>query len=248
MGALLLVAGVVLFHAVTSNHATSSAIGSALDERSRRDLGRLPWCAIARKYGVAADVLAGVVLAEKQLNRDWSDDIQDGLFELLLVLRSEEGWHRWADEALAAADRALPERSKSREWPAAVAWSGVIFSLGPSQITPRTAFRACRNADRKPGWCGSPRELVRALMDETLSLEVAALVLDDERRTHLAETGVDVSDSPGRWATLYNFGGEIFRARFRDHPDRPANGFGQWVDRNSAAIRTGLHCPAAPGP
>ena len=66
-------------------------------------------------YGVTADVLAGVVLAEKQLNRDWSDDIQDGLFELLLALRSEEGWRRWADEALAAADQALPERSKSRE-------------------------------------------------------------------------------------------------------------------------------------
>ena len=241
-GLAILLGGLVIFFAVTSNHGTSGRAAPGLDVASRRELTRLPYCAVAHRYGVEAETLAGVDLAEKQLNRDWSDDVQDALFEVLLLVRSENGWQRWADDALAVTNRALQERSRSGRWPGDVIWTGMIFSLGPSQITPRTAFRACRNAIEAPSWCGNPRLLVEALLDERRSLEVAALVLDDERKLHLTATGSDVSGDPGRWATLYNFGGEIFRSRFGDRPDRPANGFGQWVERNASQMRTILKC------
>ena len=240
IGLVLVILGAVV--AVNSNHGTAGSLDPGLTESSRRELERLPYCVVSRRYGVSPEVLAGVVLAEKQLNRDWTDRLQDGVFTVLLALRSERGWQEWAHEALARADRSIKERARSRSWPSDVVWTGVIFSLGPAQITPRTAFHACRNATAPPDWCATPRRLIEALMDETRSLEVAALVLVDERKRHLAETQVDVGGRPGQWATLYNFGGEIFRTRFRDQPDRPANGFGRWIDHHSAFIASALHC------
>lgn len=213
-----------------------------LSEDSLRELARLPYCDVAASHGVRASVLAGVVLAEKQLNRDWSDAVQDGLFRIALALRSDEGWRRWAERASAAAQAGLAARARTTDWSRDVAWTGFVFSLGPAQITPRTALRACGNAPHAPDWCAGVGSTIRALLDETTSLEVAALVLRDERETHLRATDVDVGDAPGRWATLYNFGGDLFRARFRDRPARPANGFGQWVERHQAAITAGLTC------
>lgn len=232
----------VVFVAVSSNHGQAARIDQGVSEESLRELSRLPYCEVAATHGVPAGVLAGVVLAEKQLNRDWSDPIQDGLFRIALALRGEEGWRLWAQRASAAAQAGLSERARSADWSRDLIWTGFVFSLGPAQITPRTALRACANAAPKPDWCASADRTIRALLDETRSLHVAALVLRDEREIHLKATQVDLSGAPGRWATLYNFGGEIFRARFADRPDRPANGFGQWIERNQAAIRARLAC------
>lgn len=215
---------------------------AAPDREIEAALRRLPFCAVASRSGVPAETIAGVMLAEKLLNRDWTDMVQDTGFAVLAWLRGEAWWRGWVERSAAIADRALAERSRSADWSRDVAWTGFAFSLGPAQITTRTALRACASAQRPPDWCAEPRSVVQTLLSETGSLEAAALVLDEERRSHLRETGVDVGGDPGRWATLYNFGGDLFRARFRDRPDREPNAFGRWAERHAEGFRTALAC------
>ena len=233
---------VIVYIAVGSNSSKSGIAQQNLSEVSRLDLGRLSFCEVAKQSRVPASMIAGVVLAEKQLNRDWTDSIQDGLFTIAYYLLNDTWWQVWSQRSLALASAEVEIRSVKPEWSREVAFTGIIFSIGPSQITPRTALSACKVTNSTHEWCQGTRPLIRALLSESQSLEVVALILDVERQSHLKVTGIDVQGDPGKWAMLYNFGGDIFRTKFKDNLDRPANTFGRWIQSNLNDINKTLGC------
>lgn len=241
--ALLLLISVLIWIAIGSNTGKRAYFSPSLNESSVNALSDLPFCSIGKQYGVSPSVLAGVVLAEKQLNRDWTDFIQDGLFTVFYYLFNEAWWQEWSTQNFELATKELGDWNKGVNWSKQVTRSGIIFSIGPSQITTRTALTACQNSISKASWCtAGTKRLIQALLRESESLEVSALILDVERQTHLQKTGIDTGSDPAKWATLYNFGGEIYRARFTLNPDRPPNGFGRWVGNNSDQIMMLLNC------
>lgn len=220
-----------------------------LTEQSKRSLESLPYCDVAEEYGVPVEVLAGVVLAEQQLNLDFVDVVHDDLFKVMLWLfgstRWDGWWDAWADKSLTMAAQDAAERLSRPEWSPSVKATGITFSIGPAQITSRTALIACEQVASQSAVCsGSTRQLLEAMMSPEKSLEVAATVLKAEQQNQLRLTGHDVTGSPGKWATLYNFGGDIFRSIFADQLDRGPNAFGRWVDHNTAEIRSITACSA----
>lgn len=239
---ILLIICVVIFVAVGSNSSRSSINEPNLSASSILELKRLPFCEVGKKLDVPAEIIAGVVIAEKQLNRDWSDSIQDGLFTLFAYFFGDGWWQRWSDRSLNLANENLNSRKVSSEWSKNVAWTGVIFSIGPSQITPRTALQSCQAGGGDIEWCGNTKKLIKTLLNDSGSIEVAALILKVERANHLEKTGIDISSDLGKWATLYNFGGDIFRARFKENPNRKPNGFGSWIANNQKEIQLILKC------
>lgn len=241
--ALLLLISVLVYIAIGSNTGKRAYFSPSLNEPSVNSLSRLPFCKVGKQYGVSPRVLAGVVLAEKQLNRDWTDFVQDGLFTVFYYFFNEAWWQKWSTHNFEQATKELGDWNRSSNWSKQVSRSGIIFSIGPSQITTRTALTACQNSIARPSWCTTgTKRLIQALLSESESLEVSALILDVERQTHLRKTGVDVGLDPAKWATLYNFGGEIYRAKFTLNPDRPPNGFGRWVGNNGNQIMMLLNC------
>ena len=241
--ALLLPVSVLVYIAIGSNTGKRAYFSPSLNESSVIMLSRLPFCNVGRQYGVPPSVLAGVVLAEKQLNRDWTDFVQDGLFMIFYYLFNEAWWQEWSTQNFEQATKDLSDWKMGANWSKQVSRSGIIFSVGPSQITTRTALTACQNSISKPSWCSvGTKRLIQALLSESESLEVSALILDVERQEHLQKTGIDAGSDFAKWATLYNFGGEIYRARFAFNPDRPPNGFGRWVGNNGNQITMLLNC------
>lgn len=240
------VSALVIFVIFGSSNTTGSNNDPGLSEKSRSDLEALPYCAVAREYGVPVEVLAGVVLAEKQLNRGLSDAVQDEIFKIMLWIFGDRWWDHWANRSLDLAAQNENERLSAPEWSPLVKATGITFSIGPAQITPRTALAACEQMGRESPVCaGSTKSLIAALMSPEKSLEVAAVVLKAEQRNQLRLTGLDVTDSPGKWATLYNFGGDIFRSLFAGELDRGPNSFGRWVGHNAAEIRALTSCAAS---
>ncbi len=240
------VSAFVIFGIFGSSNTTGSNNDPGLSQKSRSDLEALPYCAVAREYGVPVEVLAGVVLAEKQLNRQLFDAVQDEIFKIMLWIFGDRWWDHWANRSLDLAAQNENERLSAPEWSPLVKATGITFSIGPAQITPRTALAACEQMGRESPVCaGSTKSLIAALMSPEKSLEVAAVVLKAEQRNQLRLTGLDVTDSPGKWATLYNFGGDIFRSLFAGELDRGPNSFGRWVDHNAAQIRALTSCAAS---
>lgn len=236
------IVGVFFYIAVGSNSSKSTIFDPQLSSASQTELKRLPFCEVSKKTKVPATIIAGVVVAEKQLNRDWSDFIQDSLFSVGYYLFDQAWWQKWSDRAMNLASSNLASRTTSSEWSKDVSWTGIIFSIGPSQITTRTALQACELRGQELEWCNGTKRLVKALLSEQESLEVASLILDVERQIHMQKTGVDIALDYGKWATLYNFGGDIFRARFKNDPNRGPNGFGKWVGNNANQIELILNC------
>lgn len=232
----------LIYIAVSSNGSRSKVFEPNLTKSSHFDLNRLQFCEASNKTEVPAQIIAGVVLAEKQLNRDWTDFVQDRLFTIFYYLLNDAWWDQWSNRSMMLASENLKSREVSSDWAKNVAWTGIIFSVGPSQITPRTALLACRYADKGFEWCKSTKLLIKGLLSESESLEIAGLILDFERKNHLQKTGIDISRDPGKWVTLYNFGGDIFRARFKDDPNRGPNRFGRWVEGNLEEMESLLSC------
>lgn len=214
-----------------------------LTQQSFSDLDTLPFCDVSSTLGIPAEVLAGVVLAEKQLNRDLTDAIQDSIANILLVTQNDEWWDSWAATSQAAARADEQKRLDSSDWSSNVAQTGFVFSLGPAQITTRTAISACATTEYRYEVCThGVKHLVSSMMDPVKSLDVSAVVLVAEREKHLLVTGKDISDKPGTWAALYNYGGDIYRHYFGSN-DEKLNRFSQWVADRSTEISSNLNCP-----
>jgi hypothetical protein len=205
-------------------------------------LNQIPFCEAGSTFGVPPEIVAGVILAEDLLNRSAVDIAQDTIFRILLNTRDENWWTRWAADAMRLADDAEDLHIVSNKWPPYVVSSGVVMSIGPAQITPRTALRACAYLNQAASLCKEgPRFLIRRMLDELGAPDVAAMVLRFERDAHAASVGIDLSSDVGRWATAYNFGGDYYRRAFAHQ--FPTNAFGRWVASNVDKIRVHLSCP-----
>jgi hypothetical protein len=205
-------------------------------------LTQVPFCEAGARFEVPPEIVAGVVLAEEMLNRSAVDSAQDTIFQILVRTRDENWWAQWAVDAMKVADNAEGVRVLSNKWPPHVISSGVVVSIGPAQITPRTALRACAYLKDAPSVCKEgTRSLIRQLLDDAAAADVAAMVLRFEQEAHVASVGIDLSRDVGRWATAYNFGGDYYRRAFQGK--FPINSFGRWVASNVDEIRIRLSCP-----
>jgi hypothetical protein len=203
--------------------------------------GGINFCTAAAQFGVPAELVAGVYIAEQVLNRGPLDTAQDFIFKVLLETHDDNWWRRWSVDGLNVADGLVDSRGGSNKWPVHVVATGIVWSIGPAQITPRTALRACNFFRDNPSVCSQGvRELMKALLDVSRSPEIASMVLSFERSGFLAEEGIDLADDLGRWATAYNFGGEYYRVVFRRGP--AVNFFGRWVSSKAGGLRRALKC------
>jgi hypothetical protein len=205
-------------------------------------LSKLPFCEVGKRLLVPPEVIAGVFLFENQINRGFKDAVQDSAFRILLASSDDRWWPIWAKRTMEMADRAEPLRLQSNRWPVDLVATGLVVSIGPAQVTPRTALLACDAIVPRADVCGrGVRDLIESLLDETKSLNVVALVLRYEAIDHLKITGDDVSLDIGQWATIYNVGGNYFR-RNQNGKVAKANRFGQWVASEASALRDALKC------
>jgi hypothetical protein len=222
-----------------------SSSGPSPEPETAPALSRVPYCDIARRYRVPPELLAGVILAENALNRDWKDTAQDVIFRFLVDHRDELWWSRWREQAMQLADLSENEHLAFNKWPLEVVTSGVVFSIGPAQITPRTAIQACAQTETSNEHCSSgTRALIQALLDDTASTELAAMILDYERRGQLKVTSEDVSCDIAAWSTLYNYGGGSYR-KAAPGGTRLVNAFGNWVHIRASSIHQSLACDSS---
>jgi hypothetical protein len=219
------------------------AAAQKLDKPALQLLQELPFCHAGHFYAVPPELVAGVFLFENHINRSIKDSIQDAAFGLLLENTDEDWWVRWAESAAKRAHSARHAHLLSNKWPAEVVATGFVVSIGPAQITPRTAIAACaKSVPQRPVCGGGIKKLIASLLRDTESIELVSLVLSYERDEHWNFTGVDPSRDIGVWATLYNLGGDYFRARYRDQKEYEVSRLGRWVRDFRNIIAEGLRC------
>jgi hypothetical protein len=221
----------IIFYQFRARSLEQSAMLIASDVLPERML----FCRVGHQYKVPPELVAGVFFAENVINRGWKDRVQDAIFQFLVDNRDEEWWSQWADQAMAMADRDEEVRLMSNKW-----W--IVFSIGPAQITPRTAITACLHAQPRPSICeGGIRSLVKRLLSQAGSIEIAAIVLQYEYLKQFQATGKEMSCNLGAWSTLYNYGGAPYR-KASSSQAALVNRFGQWVESHSKSIREQLAC------
>jgi hypothetical protein len=214
-----------------------------LSESTRAVLQRLPFCSVAKEFGVPVGLLAGVYLFENQINRGPKDTVQDGVFSILLAFRDGEWWRAWASAAMALADSGQDARLLSNKWSIDVISTGLVFSVGPAQITPRTALLACDALGSETRICkGGVKEIIASLLDESNAVRMAALVLKYEFAMQKRLAKDDVSVDIATWATIYNVGGEYFRGRGPNGVGSNTNVFGRWVGEHFDALSHNVRC------
>lgn len=210
-----------------------------IDGISKALLGRLPFCAGIDRLDVPTELIAAVIVAENQINRGVADTIQDILFDGLVKYHDDKWWSAWAERSFQLTNEAETTRLVSNKWPADVVATGFVFSIGPAQITPRTALRACASLSNSPATCvGGVRHLVKSLLSDRGAVELAAVVLRAEATWHLEISGVDPSRDLALWATLYNAGGDYYRNARANGP----NHFGTWVAEHASIIGKTIGC------
>ncbi len=148
------------------------------------------------------------IVAENRANRGIKDELEDAAFRFLLKEKDDEWWERWAANNMQMAEAAEEPHLISNKWPVELIATGLVVSIGPAQITPRTALRACQALRDKPICEGGAKSLVSQMLDAVASIKVAAAVLRFEANEEMRLTGKDVSDDFAVWATIYNVGGE----------------------------------------
>jgi len=95
------------------------------------------------------------------------------------------------------------------------------------------------------GWpvcSGGIQGVMRALVDVPGSFDMAAVLLRFEREDLLGHGGADLGDSPALWATVYNVGGDFFRAVYVPRYGAVPNRLGRWVADNLGKIRSAIGC------
>jgi hypothetical protein len=220
---------------------------SHFEESETTWLRSLPFCEVARNVGVPAELVAGVFFFENRINRNVKDTVQDTAFRIMLKGLSKEWWDEWASKSMTLASSRESATAQANRWPAEVAATGLVISLGPAQITPRTALLACKG-ETLLREASSPlyticeagvRNLIESILDERKSIELSALILRYEAHNHYALTGTSVIGDLGTWATLYNRGGYYYR---NGKNSGSLTKLGGWVAENRVSLRELVNC------
>ncbi|MBM3576658.1 MAG: DUF1402 family protein [Alphaproteobacteria bacterium] len=231
---------ILSFLALSLSSGSSTGIG-VTDEHSRDFLARRGLiCSIALSQRVPPELVAGVILAENHLNKNWIDTIQDALFRGILKYHDIDWWSRWAEYSMALTARDQSLRLSTNKWSERVVATGLVFSIGPAQITPRTALTACYNVSNPPALCKkNVKAIIAGLLEYDGAIVLASVILRFEAESHKMNTGKDVSNNLGLWATLYNAGGDYLR---HENKDKTSNNFGMWIELNANDIARLLAC------
>ncbi len=183
------------------------------------------FCAAARTHNVPVDLLRAVWLVENT-TIGIKDSFQTALFELMTANLTEIWWNRWWQQLQSATTRSHETFVRQGKWAIDVIQLGGVFSIGPAQITPLTALRACEHDRIEGKECStSVRELLASMLTLPGSIDAAARVLGYERQFHRQEAGEDIASNWEEWATLYNFGGPRFRNYYAARGGQRVNTF-----------------------
>jgi hypothetical protein len=197
----------------------------------------------ASRHDVPPAAVAGVIAAEFTLNRDVIDTVQDRWLTAQLARHDELWWTRWAQTWVQEADRDAAARSLGNKWSIPVITSGYVMSFGPAQIQPRTAVRACSYSRAKePACTANIKALMIALLDDTASIGLAALIQRYEADLWESERKADTRQDIAFLATLYSSGAEYRSAIFSDRGHKP-NRMGRWIAARAGILDNLLHGP-----
>ncbi len=218
---------------------------AGFDEDSVRylTLYRKKICDTAALTGIPPESLAGVIVAERTLNNGLFDNMQNVFVGHLLKAYNNTWWEEWAKSSETLATEMMNLRLISNKWPLELSKNGYVMSVGPAQITPRTAIRACEAIDSDVEACrGGVKGIVSNLLDFNRSIELAAAVLVYESLEYNknAET-VEVLPL-ALLGTLYNIGGEYYSKTFVTKFNTTTNSFGKWIERNAELLKKSLKC------
>ena len=204
-------------------------------------------CQAASHTNVPPALLAGVIIAEAELNRSLTDRIQDAMLVRMLKITDIAWWDQWQKQGELLARKSKESRSISNKWPIELWRTGYVQTFGSPQIAPRTAILACKNLEKKYGVCrDSIRSIIENISKDPESFLIAAIVLDNERKQYQNSYDVDLSESIGEWATIYNVGSDfIIMSHSTDHQIKP-NRFGRHVLKNYSYIDQLLKCGSTP--
>lgn len=193
----------------------------------------------ASEFNVPSQVIVGVIVAEETLNRSFVDTSQDYLFRLLLSEKSDRWWEEWRKVWASRSKEAQKFSLRSNKWPVDLIRSGYVVSLGPSQLTPRTVFRACEYGQSRATICSSStKDLLLGILDEETSIILTAMVIDYEatRWENYFETSIRADYA--MLATLYSMGFDYYRVTYENQGKDVLhyNHFGEWVRQNQLSF------------
>jgi hypothetical protein len=197
-------------------------------------------CRASERFKVQSGLVAGVFFAERVLNRSVIDNLQDRWMSSLVQSQDKVWWENWAKQGDVEASSAEQLRRLGNKWPIDLVEIGYVMSIGPLQITPRTAMRMCRRNEMKLDLCqGGIRAIVERLLSVKIAFEFGAAVIRSEWNAyHGRETMIH---NIGLAATLYNMGEDYFAARYGTDSTF-TNTFGRWIADRSSTLEAFLDC------
>jgi hypothetical protein len=211
------------------------------------DLTRHRICTASLLTETPEELIRGIVEGEQAINGGSTRRIQNITFEALLKMGSPAFWEDWRKRNELVAHASASVRLASNKWPAELWTSGYVQSFGPGQITPRTAFLACGNNEGRYAMCRLPTDgMLRALVGPSTAYVMVGIVFAYEREEMLRVKGVDLRENPIMWATVYNVGGDYFRATYESRWGYTPNILGRWVGKHSGNFKNQLRCESYP--
>jgi hypothetical protein len=184
-------------------------------------------CAAAHRLRIPEYLPVALVLTEQTKNVGSKDLVEDALLRTLLETRSDQWWEHWKNQNEAVERIAINDRAKFGRWPLDLLTSGYVVSVGPAQITPRAALRACKSYKQILSACnGNTRSTLTKLLSLPGALLIATAVAAYERDEYCSQYRMCNLD-PTEFATLYNTGADLY-VKLHGSKLMP-NGFGKSV-------------------
>ncbi len=200
-------------------------------------------CQASDTTNVPAELLAGVIITEAELNRGITDRVQDLRLKTMLLTKPERWWNKWKIDGEVLANNSSELRLLSNKWPIELWKTGYVQSFGSAQITPRTAFKACHEYINDFSVCKSGvKGIVKSISDDPSSFLIASIILKYEKEKYLLLFPKSLDVDVGVWATMYNVGWDYYHLTYIPRWGNTANNFGKHVSSRLLSIQKILKC------
>lgn len=202
-------------------------------------------CLAANKTKVPAALIASVIIAEDDLNRNIIDRLQDVSLKNMLNLKDEKWWEKWHMDCKALAQSTIKYRFISNKWPIELWQTGYVQSYGSAQITPRTAIIACDELKSSFEECrAGVKKIVQSIISNPDSFIFAGIILQYEKKQYQKRFKNKLDEHIGVWATIYNVGWDYFNESYFARWGVKENNFGKKVSEHYQIIHQILQCGA----
>lgn len=199
-------------------------------------------CSAATKSNVPSALLAGVIVAETELNRSLADRLQDTMLLGFLRFKDAQWWEQWNLTGKDLANKSAKYRAHSNKWPIELWRTGYVQTFGSAQISPRTAIIACNKLKLQYEECRlGIKGIVTQITKDPDSFIIAGIVLNYEKMEYQKKTKQELNNI-GVWATTYNLGSDYMIPLSSNVPRIRENSFGKFVHQNFSIIKRLLHC------